>query len=124
MDLFRELVYISELMNAPNFSLEVLLIQEEEVRRHDPRKGWRRRGWITEERHLLAVLERHLFQDAADLWRLLPGDLPPEFTTTDLTRRMKIPKRTAGQVAYCLRKMGLTEQVGKRGRSNLYMRKA
>ena len=124
VDLFRELVYISELMNAPNFSMEVLLIQEEEVRRHDPRKGWRRRGWITEERHLLAVLERHLFQDAADLWRLLPGDLPPEFTTTDLTRRMKIPKRTAGQVAYCLRKMGLTEQVGKRGRSNLYMRKA
>jgi hypothetical protein len=123
VDVFRELVYISDLMKVPNFSLEVLLIQEEEVRSHNPRKGWRRRGWITEERYLLAVLERHIFQDAEDLWRLIPADLPAEFTTGDLTRRMKIPKRTAGQIAYCLRKMGLTEQTGKRGRSYLYMHK-
>ena len=123
VDLFRELVYFPELMNSPNFSLEVLLIQEEEVRLFDGRKGWRRRGWVTEERHLLAVLERHLFQDATDLWRLIPGELPAEFTTADLTRVMKIPKRTAGQVAYCLRKMDLVERIGKHGRSYLYARK-
>lgn len=123
VDIFRELVYCPELMNSPNFSLEVLLIQEEEVRIFDERKGWRRRGWVTEERHLLAVFERHLFQDATDLWRLIPDELPVEFTTNDLTRVMKIPQRTAGQVAYCLRKMDLVEQNGKRGRSFLYMRK-
>ena len=124
VDIFRELVYISELMNVPNFSLEVLLVQEEEVRCYHPRKGWRRRGWITEERHLLAVLERHLFRGGNDLWRLIPDDLPEEFTTADLTHLMKIPKRTAGQMAYCLRKMNLIEQIGKRGRSYLYLRKA
>lgn len=123
VDIFRELVYIPELLNSPNFSLEVLLIQEEEVRRYDGRKGWRRGGWVTEERHLLSVLERQRFQEVEDLWRLIPGELPVEFTTADLTRLMKIPKRTAGQVAYCLRRMELVEQIGKRGRSYLYVRK-
>jgi hypothetical protein len=78
---------------------------------------------VTEERHLLAVLERHLFQDMDDLWGLIPGELPTKFTTADLSGVMKIPKRTAGQVAYCLRKMEAIEQIGKRGRAYLYMRK-
>ena len=122
-DLFRELVYFPNLMNCPNFSLEILLIQEEEVRSYDARRGWRRRGWVTDERHLLAVLDRHLFQEAADLWRLIPDELPDVFTTADLVQVMKVPKRTAGQIAYCLRKIALIEQIGKRGRSNLYLRK-
>ena len=124
VDIFRELVYFPELLKSPNFSLEVLLIQEEEVRRYDGRKGWRRGGWVTEDRHLLSVVERHLFHDIEDLWRLLPSKLPAEFTTTDLTRVMKIPKRTAGQVAYCLRRMNAIEQIGKSGRSYLYARRS
>ena len=124
VDIFRELVYLPELLNSPNFSLEVLLIQEEEVRRYDGRKGWRRGGWVTEERHLLSVVERRLFQDKEDLWRLIPSKLPAEFTTADLTRLMKIPKRTAGQVAYCLRRMNTIEQIGKSGRSYLYARRS
>jgi hypothetical protein len=120
VDVFRELVSFPALLNEPNFSLEVLLIQEDEVRRYDSRKGWRRRGWVIEERHLVAVLERHLFQEPADLWRLMPEGLPATFTTTDLTRLMKIPIRIAGQIAYCLREMDLIEQIGKRGRSYLY----
>jgi len=123
VDIFRELVYFPELLNSPNFSLEILLIQEEEVRRYDGRKGWRRGGWVTEERHLLSVFERQLFQDVEDLWLLLPDNLSAEFTTADLTRLMKIPKRTAGQVAYCLRRLDAIEQIGKRGRSYLYARK-
>jgi hypothetical protein len=124
VDIFRELVYFPELLNSPNFSLEVLLIQEEEVRRYDGRKGWRRGGWVREERHLLSVIERRIFQDEEDLWRLIPNKLPAEFTTADLSSVMEIPKRTAGQVAYCLRKMNGIEQIGKRGRSYLYARKS
>jgi hypothetical protein len=78
---------------------------------------------MTEERHLLAVLERHVFQDAEDLWHLIPNELPQEFTTADLSSVMKIPKRTAGQVAYCLRKMDVLTQIGKRGRAYLYTHK-
>src|SRR5215211_249820 len=46
-DLFWELVSIPQLLSNPNFSLEVLLIRAEELRRYDGRrKKWRRKGWV------------------------------------------------------------------------------
>ena len=43
--LFEELVSIPSLMKVENFSLEVLLIQAEEVRCDDGQGSWRRKGW-------------------------------------------------------------------------------
>jgi hypothetical protein len=121
VDVFQELVSFPELLNTSNFSLEVLLIQEEEVRCYDGRKGWRRRGWVTVERRLLGVPETHLFRNVEDLWNLIPNGLPEQFTTADLASVMALSKRTAQQVAYCLRKMNAIQQIGKHGRSNLYV---
>ena len=53
LELFRELVSFPHLIFHPNFSLEVLLIQEEEVRQQGLARNWRRRGWGTEERRLV-----------------------------------------------------------------------
>ena len=119
-EVFRELVSFPEMLAEPNFSLEVLLIQEEEVRRFDGRRRWRRRGWVTEERRLLGVVAQQRFETPANLWALMPSDLPPTFTTTDLARAMGKPRRLAQQAAYCLRKMGVITQVGKQGRSVAY----
>ena len=47
-DIFKELVSLPELLLHPNFSIEVVFIIEEEVRRHDRTRGWRRKGWITD----------------------------------------------------------------------------
>jgi hypothetical protein len=123
IDMFAELVSFPALMNHPNFSLEVLLIQEEEVRRHVKSSNWRRRGWRTEERRLLAVIKQYIFEAPADLWQLLPSNLPNEFTTSDLVSAMGVNRRGAQQLAYCLRKMNAIEQIGKRGRSNLYTKR-
>jgi len=120
VEIFKELVSFPELLNSPNFTLEVLLIQEEEIRRYDGRKGWRRRGWVTEERRLLEVIESHLFEQAADLWKLMPAGLPDAFTSADLAREMQISRRLSQQLAYCLRKTNLVEVIGKRERANLY----
>src|ERR1041384_819723 len=50
-DLFWELVSIPQLLSNPNFSLEVLMIREEELRRYDAkRKKWRRKQWVIEGR--------------------------------------------------------------------------
>ena len=38
-EVFRELVSFPEMMNLDSFSLEVLLVQEEEVRRYDGKRG-------------------------------------------------------------------------------------
>jgi len=121
LDVFAELVSFPALLNNPNFSLEVLLIQEEEVRRHAENTNWRRRGWGTEERRLLDVLEQHSFETPEDFWQLISPGLPAEFTTSNLVNTLGVHKRTAQQMAYCLRKMGAIEKIGKRGRSNLYI---
>jgi hypothetical protein len=119
-EVFRELVSFPELMCSANFSLEVLLIQEEEVRRHDPARRWRNRGWVTVERRLLDVVGRRLFEKPDDVVAILPVDLPERFTTTDMARAMGGPQWLAQKTAYCLRKMGTVVEVGKRGRSKLY----
>jgi hypothetical protein len=121
-DVFSELVSFPELLASPNLSLEILLVHEEEVRRHDPRRRWRRRGWVTEERHLLAVVERRLFETPEDISALLPPELPEPFTTSDLASAIGRPRRLAQRMAYCLRKMHVIERVGKRSRAFLYAR--
>jgi hypothetical protein len=121
-DLFAELVSFPRLLAHPNFSLDVLLIQEEEVRRYDATRRWRRRGWITHERRMLQVVDRHLFQTTADVARLLPTSLADPFTTSDLKAALSRPRRLAQQMAYCLREMGVIKVVGKRSNALLYSR--
>jgi hypothetical protein len=117
---FGELVSFPRLMAEPNFSLEVLIIQEEETRRYEGTRAWRRRGWVVQERRLLQVLDRRLFETPEDLAELLPAGLPDPFTTSDLAAAMSLPRRLGQQMAYCLREMGTMTQVGKRGNAILY----
>ncbi len=119
-DVFAELVSFPGLITRPNFSLDVLLIQEEEVRVQEPGRAWRRRGWVTYERRLLDVVGRRTFETGMDLADLLPASLPGEFTTADLAAALSRPRWLAQKMAYCLRKAGLIEAVGKEGRSILY----
>ena len=117
---FDELIRLPKLVPIPNFGIEVLLIQEEEVRRHDRSRGWRRRGWVTHERRLLGVLDRRLFESPADFRALIPPTLAQPFTASDLAAAIAKPRRLAGKMAYCLREMGAISVAGKRGRAYLY----
>lgn len=119
---FYELVRIPHLLLNSNFSLEILLIQEEEQRYHDGTRAWRRRGWVTHERYLLEVLERQLFPTPAALATLLPATLPHPFTTADLARALDRRRPVAQKMAYCLRKLKLLTPVGKQGNAILYER--
>lgn len=121
-DVFRELVSIPRLFESPNFSLQVVLIREEEIRVHDGTRGWRRKGWVIHERNLLEVVEHRLFESASDMAGLLPMDLPTPFTTSDLAAATTHPVWLAQKMAYCLREMGAIEKVGKRGNAVLYRR--
>ena len=121
-EVFRELVSFPQLLSNANFSLDVLLIQEEEVRRFDAKRGWRRRGWVTHERRLLQVVDQRLFEAPADLMSLFPAQLIEPFTTSDLAAAIGRPRRLAQRMAYCLREMGMISPVGKQGRTILYGR--
>lgn len=119
-DLVGELVSFPELLAHPRFEIEVLLTLEEEYRRHEPGRCWRRRGWTVVERRLVDVVDRTLLTRTEDLARLLPDGLPDLFTTADLALRLGRPRRTAQQMAYCLRKVGLLEVTGRRGQAATY----
>ena len=118
-DLFNEMIRVPGLIKKPNFSLEVLLIREDEVRRFDGKRNWRRRGWGTEERRLLEVVDRKEFSGISDWYALLP-DLNEAFTVKDISKAIGIRINLAQKMAYCLRKAGLIELAGKRGRAYLY----
>ena len=116
-DLFRELVMIPHMIGAENFSLEVLLVDEEEVRCLDGKGSRRRRrGASIKERKLLKVNGRILFQTKADYLEILPDGLKEVFTNRDLAKLSKISMRIAQQITYCLRKSGVIQLVGKKGR--------
>ncbi len=119
-DLFWEMVSFPQLLTNPNFSLEVLLIREEEVRRYNGKWKWRRRGWAIEERRLLEVVDQRLFEKRADWQALLPEQLREPFTTKDLAETTGISRQLAQKMAYCLRKVRVIRLMGKRGRDNLY----
>jgi len=70
--LFQELVSIPDLMRHPNFSLEILLIQEEEIRCEDGTGSWRRKGLSIIDHCLIEVLSKHLFRDPPDFLSLIP----------------------------------------------------
>jgi hypothetical protein len=120
-DLFQELVSIPQLLSNPNFSLEVLMIREEEVRRYDKKRKWRRKGWVVEGRRLVKVLDRRLFCRSADWLAFVPDGLQ-SFTTKDLATVSDTRRELAQKMAYCLRHARMIELIGRQGRANLYRR--
>jgi hypothetical protein len=120
--LFGELVMIPHMIGVENFSLEVLLIDEEEVRCDDGRGSWRRRGVSIKERKLLKVNDRILFQTKADYLKILPKGLNEVFTNRELSKLAKISLRTARQITYCLRKGGVVRLAGKNGRALVFQK--
>lgn len=118
-DLFRELVAIPHLLSQQNFSLEVLMTTEEERRRFDRRRRWRAGGWVTEERVLLDVVERRVFDEPGSWLELLPCHNEP-FTSRDLAHAIGIRLDLAQKMTYSLRQAGLIQALGKRSRATLY----
>ncbi len=121
--LFRELIYLPKLMQHPNFSLQVLLIQEEEMRQSNGKTRRRHeKGWVKVERRLIQVVGQRTFTTPADLSTLLPEEVGNLFTTQELAKATRQPDWLARRMIYCLKEMGELQPAGKRGRSNLFAR--
>jgi len=121
-DLFRELVMIPQMIGDENFSLEVLFIDEEEVRCDDGEGSWRRRGISIKERRLLQVNGRILFQSKTDYLKMLPDGLNQVFTNRELAKLAKIPVGAARQITYCLRKSNIIRIAEKNGRELIFQK--
>ena len=116
LDVFDDLVRFTRVFPQPNLTLEVVLVDEEEIR--VPRRS--RRGHRIVDRRLLGIVAARRLQTAEDLVRLLPFELSSSFTTDSLAVRLGSSVWFAREVAYTLRHCGATRVIGKQGNRLLY----
>ena len=83
---------------------------------------WRHPGWTIHDRKLLKVVEQRVLSCPADFASFLPSNLTEPFATQDLASASGQPVYLAQKITYCLRRMGTTGAVGKRGHAILYAR--
>jgi chloramphenicol 3-O-phosphotransferase len=120
-DVFDELVSFPHLLLDPNFTLEVVLVREEERRCDDGKGSWRRGGTSIRDRRLLDVAERTVFRTAADFRRLLPPGWTGPSTNRELAGMLKVPYFRVARMTYCLTRMGVITAAGKRGNALLFV---
>jgi hypothetical protein len=119
-DIFYELVYLPKLLENPNFELEVVLVSMDEYWVDDGKGSWRRRRWSIQDKKMIEVHDRYLFQSPSDFLKLLPETLPLEFTSGQLSKEAGLSPRLAQKMLYCLTKMKVVKRNGKKGRAYLY----
>ena len=120
VEVFDDLVGLVPLFPHASLRIDVLGVAIEEVR--VPRRRWP--GYRVVDRRLADVATTRPLARAADLWGLLPSDLPSPFTTRELAEALDRPLGFAQRVAYCLRHAGAAAVIGKAGRSRVYERVA
>ena len=119
-DIFDEVVYIPDLLREENFTLEILMIQEDEVRCDDGKGSWWRKGMSIVDRRLIDVVERIQFSDTKDFGRFLPRTLPVPFTNKMLAEERDDSVYVAQKMTYCLKKMEFLKEIGKKGHELLF----
>jgi hypothetical protein len=122
LDLFDELVYFTRAFPHPRLTLEVPLVDIEELRYpgHGRRRRWRKNDFVVEDQRLVEVHETHTLRTRQDLIGLVPEGLPNPFHTGHLAEALEVKRWIAQRIAYCFRKMGAAAQVGKEGNALLY----
>ena len=120
IDIFEELIRIPHIISHPNFTVELLLVQIEEIREKNNQRSWRRKGWSIFDKKLVRIVERKQFENPNDFLCFIPKSLEPPFTNLELARSLKKPIRLVRKISYCLRKMGMLKVVGKKGNAYLF----
>ncbi len=119
-DLFNELVYIPKLLSNPNFEIEVLFIHSEDIFLDDGKGSWRRKRWSLSDRRLLKVISSQIIKTPKNFQGIITDPIEDGFTTRQLAKQKKLPINLARKTVYCMRKMGLIKETGKKGRSPEY----
>ncbi len=120
LDIFAELVSFPELVAHPGLEIRIVLTIQDEYRKHEDNRAWRRKGWVVQERRLVAITDVVSLDTPDALSGMLPAGLPEMFTTADIAATARCPRRVAQQMAYCLRHADAIEIAGKNGNTIEY----
>lgn len=122
VDLFHELVHFMRVFPHPKLSIELALIDIEEIRVPTDRRSRRRfsQPYRTLDQRLLTWLDSRTISTAHELLGTLGQLPPPPFHTGELAAALALPRWFATRIAYCLRESGVFRTVGKKGNAWLY----
>ena len=125
LDVFDELVYFTRVFPHKRLTLEVVLVEVEELRYpgHGRRRRRRENDFQVEDQRLISIVETHSFRTLRDIRRMLPRDLPAKFHTGHLAESLDVQRSIAQRMAYCMRETGAIHPVGKQGNALLYSRR-
>ena len=120
IDIVNELIWIKPILAHRNFSLDVVFIKENEIRRNDGKGSWRRKGISIVDRNLIKVIKIQSFRKKKDYKCLLPGDCVKQFTNKQLANILNISLRKTQKITYCLTEIGLLKKIDNKGRAYVY----
>ena len=122
LDMFDELVYFTRVFPHDRLTLEIALVEVEELRYpgHGRRRRRRQQDFQIEDQRLVELIEVRRFRTLADLRKLLPRRLPKPFHTEHLAQGLGVQRWIAQRMAYCMRETGAIRLVGKQGNALLY----
>ena len=118
--LFDELIYLVDIISNPNFSLEIVITEEEEIRRDDGKGSWRRKGISIIDRKLHRIIEKIKMDKKGDYLKILPGSIKEPFSTKDIACELGISIYLARKILYFYKKVNIIKYIGKKGNLLLY----
>lgn len=121
-DALPELYRLAQLVQSPNLSFYLLLLDMEEYRLLD---GWskdKKKGSHRMERIPLRIDEAMELRTSQDYGKLLPDFLPDPFTKKDFMKATRLSSQKSSFALTVLQRMAAIRQSGKEGRAFLYTR--
>ncbi len=122
LDFFIDFVFFCRTFPRRRLSLEVVLVEVEEIRVDRIPKRRRGKSYRTLDVQLVQVSGSRTLHTASDVMDLLSIEQwPNTFTTNDLAIALDRPRWFAQRVAYCMRAIGTIEAVSRRKHGQIYM---
>jgi len=120
MQILPELYGLRALLQSEKLTFTAAMVQLEEYRHLN---GWSRdkkRGSHRMERVPLALDAMVALRGTADYRRLVPDNLPAQFTVQEFGKQCRMQQKAAWRSLHVLTVVGVVQKCGKRGRSDLY----
>ena len=121
LDVFDELIYFTRVFPDPNLTIEIPLVEVEQVRAPSRRRYRWRKDYKVQDVRLEAIAGQYELTEAVDLFKLIGWDSPPEqFNTADLAEAIDRPRWFAQKIAYVLRQTGAIDAVTRKRTGVIY----
>jgi hypothetical protein len=122
VDFFDELIYFTRVFPHPNLTIELVMVDVEQIRiPRTTKKRWRRNhsDYQVQDIRLESIVETYELKTSTDLLRLIDwpsGDI--QWTTESIAKRLSRPRWFAQKVAYVLKHVGAIRSTA-RNRSGI-----